>query len=210
MSARSARGEKPEDIVVAWPASIARATPVVRVRSTVLTSGMMALRARNLLDRYYELLPAVHRPTAEAIIAGNWLPIAFVMAHYDVCDRLELSYDDALAIGLNVGSRIHESLMLQVKRLASAAGVTPWTVLAQYDRFWQRTFDGGAFVVTRAGPKDAIIQVAKMPLARFPYFRAAYCGVTLAGARLFAKTAFVRPLSASVSDYGFAFRLAWA
>ncbi len=197
------------ELVSAWPAPPKKAGPVAAVRSTVLSSGLAALRARNLEARYLGHLPREHHAAVESLIAGTWLPIDFVTAHYRACDELNLPFDEALAIGTAVGARVHESLLVTVKKLAAAAGVTPWTALAQYDRLWVRTFEGGSFSITRTGPKDALIQIMHMPLARFAYFRASYCGVNLAGLKLFATNAYVRLLPSSTTDQAYAFRASW-
>jgi hypothetical protein len=201
----ASRGE----LVSSWPLLPTRAPPLAAVRSTIVTSGLAALRARSLETRYLGHLPREHHAAVESLIAGMWLTTDFVMAHYQACEALNLPFEEAVAIGTAVGARVHETLLITVKKLAAAAGVTPWTVLSQYDRLWQRTFDGGGFTITRTGPKDALVHVTQMPLARFAYFRASYCGVNLAGLRLFATNAYVRLLPHGMSDHSYSFRASW-
>lgn len=209
MSEQRAGATSRGELVSSWPVLPVRAPPLAAVRSTIVSSGLAALRARSLETRYLSHLPRERHAAVESLIAGTWLPTDFAMAHYQACEEMNLPFEEALAIGTAVGARVHETLLGTVKKLAAAAGVTPWTALAQYDRLWQRTFDGGGFTITRTGPKDALVHITQMPLARFAYFRASYCGVNLAGLRLFATNAYVRLLPHGMSDHSYSFRASW-
>jgi hypothetical protein len=66
-----------------------------------------------------------------------------------------------------------------VVKVAKGAGVTPWTILPQFDRLWRRGADGGAVGIFRVGPKEARIEVVGCELLDIPYFRHAFRGVLL-------------------------------
>jgi hypothetical protein len=194
----------------AFPAARQRVRPVSHVRSTVITTGLAALRARGLFDDWAASLDAASRDTIATTIAGVWLPIDLVMTHYRACEALQLTHDEAVSIGMSVGVRIHENLLLTLKRLATEVGMTPWLVGAQYERLWSRSFDGGGFRITREGPKDAIIELLQVPMAEFSYFRGAFCGLNLVGMNLFCTKAYVRVVNGSCVGHGFAIRVSWA
>ncbi|HEY2518430.1 MAG TPA: hypothetical protein VGI39_46495 [Polyangiaceae bacterium] len=198
----------PSEIVIAHPPPGKRAEPVKRVRSTIIAGGLAALRANGHFDSYAAALDGESREALLATVAGAWLPVDLALAHYRACDALQLSHADMLAIGLTVGSRAHDSLLLGLKQLASAAGVTPWTLVSQYDRLWARTFDGGGFRILRVGPKDGVIELNQVPLAASPYFRSAFCGVNLSGLNLVTRKAFVR-LQPGSGALSFSMRASW-
>jgi hypothetical protein len=196
------------EIVIAHPALGARTEPVTRVRSTFIAAGIAVLRARDLFGRYADALSDSDRTALVGTVAGSWVTLALAMAHYRACEALQLQHFDAMSIGVEVGGRAHESVLLGVKHLAVAVGVTPWTLIAQYDRLWARSFDGGGFRVLRAGPKDAVIEVQQNPLAASSYFRSTFCGVNLAALNLMTKKAFVRLLPPT-GTHSFAVRASW-
>jgi hypothetical protein len=196
------------EVVIAHPPSGTRAEPVTRVRSTFIAAGIAVLRTRGLFDRYANALSDADRPALLSTVAGSWVSLALAMAHYRACDALELPHFDAMSIGAEVGARAHDSVLLGVKHLALATGVTPWTLVAQYDRLWARSFEGGGFRILRAGPKDAIIEVHQSPLAASPYYRSTFCGVNLAALNLMTKKAFVRVLP-TWGALSFSVRASW-
>ena len=85
--------------------------------------------------------------------------MALADAHYAACDEMGLSDVDAFAAGRSLGIRIQQIVLQAVTRMAEA-GSTPWTILAQYERFWRRLFDGGSFAIWQAGPKEAMIRLS--------------------------------------------------
>lgn len=183
--------------------------PMTGVRSTILVSGVTALRERGLYDKLVKALDAETRDALPNIIAGTWLPIDFVMRYYRACESLRLTHDEVFSIGMNVGKRVQATMLHLVRHVASEVGVTPWTIGAQYDRIFSRMFEGGGFRLLKDGPKDAVIELVQTPLSTFSYFRSAFCGVNQAGLNLFAAKSYVRIIPASISDNGFSIRIQW-
>ena len=52
-------------------------TPTTQVRSTWITSSLRAMRERDLLDRYYAVLPQELHDEIRGLVAGRWLPVDF-------------------------------------------------------------------------------------------------------------------------------------
>ncbi len=185
------------------------ARALVRVRSTLLLSGIRELRGRNLFDAYCENLDPSAREVVLGAIAGEWLPIAIAMAHFEACDALNLSSTEAFEIGQGSGKRIQQSVLHTLVRLAAGAGTTPWTVFENYGRLWRRILDGGQVVVLKCGPKEARIDCHGLPPARFAYFRNAFRGTNHVGLSLFARSLFIRELPQPAGDGSLSYRVSW-
>src|SRR4051812_23511894 len=98
-----------------------------QVRSTWLTSSLRALRERNCLDRYYELLPREHHDRIRSLVAGSWIPMQLAIVHYEACEGLQLTSDVIMDIGRDVTRFAHRTSYSLALRLATTLGVTPWS-----------------------------------------------------------------------------------
>jgi hypothetical protein len=182
---------------------------VERVRSTLITSGIANLRVMGRLDAWSSTMNPEIREELVTTVAGTWLPVAVALEYYRGCDRLGLSHDDIVASGRQVAAGMKENAFLAIKRMATGAGVTPWTIATHFERLWVRVFDGGGFRITKVGPKDASIEIRMTPMAEVPYFRSAFCGFILTAMSLVAQTCTVRVATVARSGDGFTARLAW-
>ena len=179
-------------------------------RSTWLNSSVDALRVRGYFDRYVKLLPDAHRATILESVAGVWLPIDVAVAHYGACEALALSRRDAWDIGVEVTRRVHGTTLSLAIRLAKQAGVTPWTILAQLPRLWERVWRGGAVTVHEVGPKEAILEVVRWRVASIPYVRYTMPAVVHGIVEMFCAKAYVREVPAKTSPTSMGMRLQWA
>jgi hypothetical protein len=170
-----------EECLIAAPAGVRAVTDV---RSTLLQSSIGTLRNRGYYERYLTLLSPTYRDSILGTIAPEWMPLEAAIAHYDACQRLELSSAELVHLGEDVGSRIQGTFIGTIVRKARTIGLTPWVPLAQFQRLWERLMQGGGIALYRTGPKDARIEVYQLPLARFPYFRSAFCGVIASGIKI--------------------------
>lgn len=177
------------------------------VRSTLLCSSISELRTRGFLDRYVTLL---RKATADALIPGvaaTWLPVDLAMEHYEACERLSISADEAYDFGAASATRVQHAFLKTFVAVARGAGAGPLTVLPKYPRLWGRHFSGGNIVVTRAGPKDVLLDIRDVPLARYAFFRAAFRGANDAALRMLAATVYVREQRSSPTSL--CLRLSW-
>lgn len=182
------------EVFVPLPAPVERIEPMRAVRSTLVSSSLQVIRARALGARYFERLPAQWHERVRSLVAGVWMPMDLVKAHYQVLDELVPSAEDRVAIGREVADRVQGSLLATLARLSTGAGVTPWTGLAALPRLWARIFQGGAVSVLKQGPKDAVVDMVHFPLFEIGYFNVAFRGVAAAGMELFCRKAFVTSL----------------
>ena len=75
-------------------------------------------------------------------------------------------------------------LLVALVRKARSVGLTPWVLLGQFPRLWERLMQGGAVGLTKVGPKDCSVDVRCLGLNDYAYFRAAFCGVVASGIKL--------------------------
>lgn len=179
-------------MILPFPAPLERLEVASAVRSTLIASSLQSLKARGHWERYSELLPAEHHDTIVHCIAGEWFPLAVGFAHYETCDGLGLTIEQQREIGEDVSRRIHETFLGVVLKMAKGVGVTPWMIAPKGNQIHARVFRGGGIQVTKLGPKDVSIEVAKLPLLEIPYFRTAACGIYQSAIGMFAKRAHVR------------------
>jgi hypothetical protein len=185
--------------------------PLKRVRSTLIISSYSAMRDSGRSAAYLEALPLQHHGPVLQAVAGTWMPIEVALAHYTACDMLGLPADMQVAIGRQVGERMHGTLLGTVVRMAKEAGVTPWTVIPQFQRFWNRAFEGGGLYATKVGPKEVHIGVEKAALADCSYWRSALSGLAMGVLDLFCQKSYMQERGARKRVPGSAsFRIQWA
>jgi hypothetical protein len=165
------------------------------VRSALVTTSLHAVRQRGRGDAYFEALPATSHNAIRALTAGEWIDIELALAHYRALQSIVPIEAEQVAIGREVADRIFRTFVGTLARLATSAGFTPWTGLTKAATLWDRAFRGGGVSVTKLGPKEARMEVVKLPLLDVPYFRIAFRGAILANCELLSKRqAFVREL----------------
>jgi hypothetical protein len=175
-----------------------------------MSSSLTAIRERGHFERYLTLLPGeFHAPIHESV-AGVWLPIAVGVAHYRACDALGLSKRDAWEIGVEVTRKVHGTSLALAIRLAKQAGVTPWSILAQIPRLWERVWRGGGIAIYKRGPKEAVLEVIQWRLAGIPYVRYTMPAVVHGIVEMFCRKAYVTEASPMMSETSLGFRLQWA
>jgi hypothetical protein len=197
-------------VFLPFPTSRDRVRDSTHVRSTWLSSSLIALRERGRFDSYLVALPRqYHAPVLESV-AGVWLTMDVAIAHYRACDALGLSPREMREIGLEVTQKVHGTSLALAIRLAKQAGVTPWTILAQLQRLWDRTWQGGGVEIQKQGPKEAIIEVLGWPIASIPYVRQTMPAVALGVCGMFCAKAYVTDVPKLASERSLGMKLQWA
>ena len=177
------------DVVLAFPE---KAIATRTVRSTVMLGSIATLREAGHYDAFTAALDPAHHDTLLQAVAGTWLPLDAALAYYRACDSLRLSSDAVAKLGGATFVRVQGTLLGTVLRMANGAGVTPWTILPQLQRFWDRGYQGGAVQITRHGPKDAHLAVARCALVESHYYRNALRGLTTSVLSLFCHKVYVQ------------------
>jgi hypothetical protein len=185
-------------------------TPLVGFRSTVVVSGLGIFREGGFFDQYCANLDAKSRDALLSAPVGTWLPAELALAHFAAVDAIGLTPEQCFDIGGASARRFSETLWGTALRMArAAAAIEPWNVFDMYERLWRRSFDGGGFVVTRCGPKEALVELKAMPFARHAYFRDALRGTHHALLGLFARTLYVNEEPRRAHPEGFSMRVSW-
>jgi hypothetical protein len=195
--------------------------PATRFRSTWLTTSVRSLRERKLLAAYLDRLPPVHHEAVLQAVVGVWLPVEVAIAHYEACDGLGLEDKEIVAIGAEASDRAQRTTLGTATRLAAGAGVTPWALLSQLQRFWERIWIGGAVGVFAHGPpgpgderagaaKEARVEIVSWSCARIPYCRVGMRGVFLGMTEMFCRKAFVHEIAEGCSASTLAYLVQWA
>ena len=159
-------------------------------RTTWLASSLAALRNRGLLEQYTQHLAEEYHDVVLHSVAGQWAPIEVADAHYAACDALNLPVEELSKIGAEVTQRVHGSILSTFVKLAKQSGVSPWTVLGQLDRLWDKIWVGGGVRVYRTGRKDALVEIVRWPLAGKRYLRETMPSVIQAIMLLFCRKAY--------------------
>jgi hypothetical protein len=199
------------DSFLPFPAPPANLGVATHVRSTLIATSLQSLRTRSLLDRYTKLLQGPHKETVLTAVAGSWIAMDAAVAHYKACDALRLDTRLQLAMGMDVGDRVHGTFLGMMVRTARTAGVTPWAALAQSSKLHGRLFSGGGGIsVSELGPKDARVDMVGNPLCDVDYFRTGMRGVYQAAVQLFCASAYSVELARGRAPRSTAMRISWA
>lgn len=184
--------------------------PATEVRSTLLSASIDAMRRSPHYERYLSLLPAQYREEFQLEIAGVWLPMETALAHYAAVDALGFTEAETLENGYSVGARLNGTFLGPVLKLAAQATATPWLPLTHAGRLFDRVFRGGAGVqIERAGPKEARLEIAALPIAASPYFRGALRGQIQAGCELFCRRCYTREIDTGPKASSTTLRVSW-
>jgi hypothetical protein len=198
-----------EEVILALPAARSRIAMATRFRSTWLASSLQALRERGLYERYAAALSPAYAETITTCVAGMWLPVGAAVAHYETCDRLDLSSREQIAMGTQVLRHTHKNVLSMALRLATSAGASPWAIFAQSQRLWDRIWEGGAIGVYRTGEREVRMELFGWPCARFTYCRVSMRGVVLGITELFCDQANVTDVPSLRSSTSLGLRVAW-
>jgi hypothetical protein len=190
-----------EEVIVPFPGPRASIPPATAYRSTWVVSSLDSLRYHGHFERYLEALRE-HREEILSCIAGTWLPMRVVSAHYRACDALTLSEAQVIEMGQGPGVRVRRAWYARFIAAAEGAKEDPWTILSQLGRTWLRGANGGAAGVFRIGPKEARVEYVGCELFRIPYYCQAVRVVLFGLVERFGVDASVRMLRDHGADDG--------
>lgn len=199
-------GATAAEVILALPE---RFEVIANVRSTLLIASVASITAAGYADAYFAALPTQFHATLRDAVAGVWMPVEVAMAHYSACSAIGLPREALARIGRTVGEKTQGTLLGTAVRMAREAGVTPWTVLPQFQRFWNRAYDGGGIAVYKLGPKEARLEVYKAPPLDTTYYRTALGGLAAGVIELFCTRAYVHERPGARAPASAVFRAQW-
>ena len=159
-----------EEVFLPLPSAREDVPFVSEFRSTWIVSSLTGLRANGHFDAYLRALRA-HRTELLSCVAGSWLPLHVVRAHYEACQTLGLSEQDVLSMALGEGGDVRRTWHASVIGAAKREDATPWAVFVNLHKLWLRGANGGACAVYRSGDHQARIEYVGCELFDIPYFR---------------------------------------
>jgi hypothetical protein len=195
-----------DDVVLAFPTPLA---PVRHVRSTLMLGGLASLEAGGWLDAYCAAAPVDVRTAIQTSVAGMWIPVDTALAHYLACDRIGVSAESAAKLGRGTFTRTKGLLLGTALGLAKTAGVTPWSLIPYFQRFWHRGLDGGGVRALKLGPKEVQIDIVGCPVFQSHYFRGALRGLTANLLELVCRKAYIHPRHVAEPNSEISFRAQW-
>lgn len=207
MSRPSEEGE----IFLPLPVPRAQVQLAKQFRSTWITVSLKSVRERGDFERYAKHLASKYRDEILDAVPGTWLSMEAVHAHYTACDALGDSDRTILDIGAQVGRDARGSAIGTMANVAMSSGVTPWTIMGQFQRFWERIASGGGGVeIRKLGPKEARLELVGWTCAEIRYVRVAMRGVLLGVFSLFCRQAFMHEVPSLCTKTTLGYRAQWA
>lgn len=196
----------PGEIVVEHVSS--RGAVATAVRGTLVISALEGLRAQRALEPLLTELPSALHEELLSASPLRWVPMAQLVELCLAVDRLRLTDRQLAEIGGAAASSIAATVLSTILR---TAGASPWTIVSNVDRLWDRFYEGGGITVMRLGPKDACIELSGMPHAVTRYCRATTQAFFQALTAKLARSVQAMPTRPrTVSPLSFAFTLSWA
>jgi hypothetical protein len=160
-----------DEVVLAFAGVVEQIPRATEFRSTWLASSLQGLRQRGHFEHYVSLLSG-HQDEILNAVAAAWVPVAIAQVHYETCERLGLPPGEVEAMARDSGA-IRRQWYATIIASAYRDDTTIWTILAQLQKLWLRSANGGAVAVYRLGPKRARVEYARCALLEIAYFREA-------------------------------------
>jgi hypothetical protein len=196
-----------EEVIVPLPGHV---TPARHARSTVLIGSVSSIRELGRFDEYLSHLPLAHQETLLGAVAGTWIAIDVALAHYEACDALHFSVDQQVQNGRVTFEKNRGTILGTIVKLAREGGVSPWNVLPLFQRFWDRSYDGGGVRVVKLGPKEARLELVAVRIVDSRYYRNALRGLVMGVTELFCNKAYVTETPGKRGPGTVSYRLQWA
>jgi hypothetical protein len=200
-----------EELILAFPGGARRdkVPSVTHTKGQWIVSSVRGLREGGHIDAYLAQLPAkYHRIVLESGVA-EWHPIDVVLEHYAACERLDLDTNEIVRIGRLAAERAQGTVIGVTSRLVTNGGMTPWTFIPMFQRFWDRMMRGGGVSAWKIGPKEARVEVVGFPPSRYRYTRLGMCGVVERAISLLCSKVYVTELPTFGTPDDVVMRAAW-
>jgi hypothetical protein len=183
--------------------------PTTEVRSTLIMSGIQAVRAQGLFGAYSESLPSGVREQIAGLAAGMWVPVEIAVAHYSAMDRLGIEQSVIEALGADVAARTWKHILAPVFARSKRIGPKPWEALSYAQDTVQLNWRGGDVRIFKEAPTQALYEWAGQPCADIPYFVTSFGSFMRELMKLFSSRAYQHVVPEKCSPTTIALRLSW-
>jgi hypothetical protein len=147
------------------------AGPVTAVKNVLIQASLAELKSHGHYERYSQLMAADALDTLRLSLAPGWIPIELALAHYEACDKLELTPAQFAAIGNDVGDRVQDAVLVSLAKKVRAANFDLDAALGPLQRMWPRLFQGGSVQTVSVAGKERLIEERGFRLNRYHYYR---------------------------------------
>ncbi|MFO0660403.1 MAG: hypothetical protein U0165_11320 [Polyangiaceae bacterium] len=199
----------PEEPLYTLPTSQFTTPPLVAAKGSVLFTTWKLYRERGWFSRYVDALPRQYRDNVMSTSVADWVPLPHLQAHYDACEALNLSIDEQIEVGRVVADAVHGAFLNTLSKMAGKLGISPWIPLAQCNKLWQRSWQGGAMMVYRCGERSARLELWSVAVAQSSFHRVSMRGATLAGVEPFCGHLDIFEIPEKRTHNSYALKLVW-
>jgi hypothetical protein len=185
---------------------------VTHTRGILIAGSRAGLQSLGLFEQYAALLPPLHKDALLYCVANSWLPMDETLAHFEACDRLELTRSHYETIGKALAERMATTFLGAALRYVRSLGVEGQLVwsLSKMDRFMKRIYTGGRCTIVQRGPKDVTFELSGIPFARSSYYRNVVLVETKTLMSMLCKSLFAKLVPARAgSEESLALSLSW-
>ena len=182
---------------------------VTRVRSTLIAASLHGIRNMGWEARYLAALPKELHFEMQMLTAGSWVPLSVGTAHYTACEEMGLGAREMDAIGSDVSLRTQRTFVGTLGKAVGGAGATPWLLIQNMHRIWDRMFDGGDLAAYKVGPKEGLVVLVGCTLLDISYFRFGFLAYYRALARMLSRAAYTKESPTHRSQGRIGFRISW-
>jgi hypothetical protein len=184
--------------------------PCTAVRNVVIQSSIAQLQEAGYYERYLTIIDPQRLKELLSSFAPGWTPIDLALAHYEACDRLELTSDEQAALGQRIGARLQETALVSAAKRSRGSDFDLWTATGNLHRMWARLYQGGSAQVVKLGPKDKLVELRAFALSRCRYYRnAQLAGIGAAYEALGVKIASSKVVNYNLARDELTFHFTW-
>jgi hypothetical protein len=158
---------------------LANAGPVTAVKNVLIQFSLAQLKSEGHYERYAQLVePAVLEELLQ-LLGPGWIPIELAHKHYEACERMRLEAAELAGVGVGVGQRLQQTVLVAGTR-GSPAELDMWKEVGSVLRMWPRVFRGGSVQLTKLGATESLVEQRGLALNRYAYVRQAQINVITA------------------------------
>jgi hypothetical protein len=180
------------------------------VRNLLIQSSLLELKENGYYERYSKNIDPKVLESLLASLAPGWIPMDLALAHYQACERLELTPDELSAVGTRVGTRVQSALLVSLAKTVREANYDIWMATGQLNRMLRRLHHGGSVQMVKVGPKDKLLEERGFQVTRYNYVRQCHLAVTRATyAALGASVKYAKIVSYDAATDDFVIGIGW-
>ena len=147
------------------------------VRRVLIQSSLAELKTLGVYERYCASMDPSVLAEMTSLVGPGWVPLEFVLAHYEACDQLQLDDEPIRAAGSRTAENVQRALLANGVQAGDPGLMElPWSMLGAFARMGKRVYEGSSSQYVKIGRKRLLIENVGNPLYGFRYYRIAHAG----------------------------------